>query len=130
GYSVVGMIFGFLVISGCVVLYAFDAGTPVRQLLFLAIVVGAARFGMKGGLVVGFAAVPVSALFEQQRAHWFHVGYRIEFVVFQASAGLLMALVVGWVVARFDEERVLAEQRAEEAETLRDGLRRLADLPH
>src|SRR5262249_60289793 len=41
-YSLIAMIFDFLVISGFVVLYAFDAGTPVRQLLFLAIVVGAA----------------------------------------------------------------------------------------
>ena len=127
-YSLIAMIFDFLVISAFVVLYAFDVGTPVRQLLFLAIVIGAARFGMRGGLVVGLAAIPVSALFEQQRAHWAPAGYRIEFVVFQSSAGLLIALVVGWVVNRFDEERVLAEQRAEEAETLRDELGRRADL--
>src|SRR4051795_13103769 len=127
-YALVAMVFDFVFISGFVVLYAFDAGTPTRQLLYLAIVVGAARFGMRGGVAVAVAAVPVSALFEQQRAHWFDVDYRVEFVVFQASAGLLMALVVGWVVARFEDERVLAEERAEEAEALRDELGRRADL--
>ena len=127
-YSLVAMIFDFLVISGFTVLYAFDTGTPVRQLLYLAIVVGAARFGMRGGIAVAVAAIPVSALFEQQRSHWSHAAYRIEFVAFQASAGLLIALVVGWVVARFDDERALAEQRAHEAEALRDELGRRSDL--
>src|SRR3954454_8436632 len=127
-YALVAMVFDFAFISGFVVLYAFDAGTPTRQLLYLAIVVGAARFGMRGGIAVAIAAIPVSAVFERQRAHWFDVGYRLEFVVIQASAGLLMALLVGWVVERFKEERTLAEQRAEEAETLRDELGRRADL--
>ncbi|MFL5925925.1 MAG: ATP-binding protein [Gaiellaceae bacterium] len=127
-YSLVAMAFDFVVISGFVVLYAFDTGTPVRQLLFLAIVVGAARFGMRGGIAVALAAIPVSALFEQQRSHWSHVGYRTEFVVFQVTAGMLIALVVGWVVARLNEERVRAEERAGEAEALRDELGRRADL--
>ena len=127
-YSLVAMVFDFVVISGFVVLFAFDTGTPVRQLLFLAIVIGAARFGMRGGIAVALAAIPVSALFEQQRAHWSHVDFRIEFVVFQASAGLLIALVVGWVVTRFEDERKLAEGRAREAEALRDELGRRADL--
>ena len=110
-YALVAMAFDFLFISSFVVLYAFDAGTPTRQLLFLAIVVGAARFGMRGGIAVGIAAIPVSALFEQQRAHWFDVGYRVEFVVFQASAGLLMALLVGWLVERL-ERRAQARRAA------------------
>ena len=67
-------------------------------------------------------------MFEQQRAHWFHVPYRFEFVTFQAGAGLLMALLVGWLVTRLNEERVTAERRAEEAEALRDELGRRADL--
>jgi signal transduction histidine kinase len=128
GYALAAMVFDFLFVSAFVVLNAFDAGTPTRQLLFLAIVVGAARFGMRGGIAVGVAAIPVSALYEQQRAHWFHADYRIEFVVFQSIAGMLIALLVGWVVERFKEERILAEQRAEEAEALRDELGRRADL--
>src|SRR3954470_4517727 len=127
-YSLVAMAFDFFVISGFVVLYAFDRGTPVRQLLFLAIAVGAARLGMHGRGTVAFAAIPISARFEQQRSHWSHVAYRLEFVVFQVTAGLLIALVVGWVVAGLNEERVLAEERAREAEVLRDELGRRADL--
>jgi signal transduction histidine kinase len=127
-YRLVAMAFDFSIVAAFTVLYGFELGTPTRQLLFLAIVVGAVRFGMRGGITVALASVPVAALFEQQRAHWFHVGYRIEFVTFQAGAGLLMALLVGWVVTRLDEQRTTAEQRAEEAEALRDELGRRADL--
>jgi signal transduction histidine kinase len=127
-YRFVAMVFDFAMVAVFTVLYAFEFGTPTRQLLFLAIVVGAVRFGMRGGIAVALAAVPVAALFEQQRSHRFHVGFRIEYVTFQAGAGLLMALLVGWVVKRLDEQRATAEQRAEEAEALRDELGRRADL--
>ena len=127
-YRSVAMVFDFAIVSAFTVLYGFEPGTPTRQLLFLAIVVGAVRFGMRGGLGIALAAVPVAAVFEEQRSHWFHVGYRIEFVTFQAGAGVLMALLVGWVVTRLDEQRAMAELRAEEAETLRDELGRRADL--
>ncbi|MCW2966156.1 MAG: hypothetical protein JWO17_3408 [Actinomycetia bacterium] len=127
-YRFLAMAFDFGVVAGFTILYGFELGTPTRQLLLLAIVVGAVRFGMRGGIAVALATIPVAALFEQQRAHWFHVGYRIEYVTFQSGAGLLMALLVGWVVTRLDEQRATAEQRAEEAEALRDELGRRADL--
>ncbi len=66
---------------------------------------GAARFGMAGGIAVAVATVPVAAFFEDRRAHFLHVDYRIEYVTFQAGAGLLMALVVGWLYERLDEQR-------------------------
>jgi signal transduction histidine kinase len=124
----VAMSFDFAVISAYTLLFAFEPGTPTRQLLFLAIVMGAARFGMAGGILVAVAAVPVSAWFEARRAHYFHVDYRVEFVTFQAGAGLLMAMVTGWLYSRLNEQRVEAEQRATEAEALRDELGRRADL--
>ena len=127
-YRLVAMIFDFAIVAAFTVLYGYEVGTPTRQLLFLAIVVAAVRFGMRGGITVAAASVPVAALFEQQRVHWLHVRYRVEYVTFQAGAGLLMALLVGWVVTRLDEERATAEQRAEEAEVLRDELGRRADL--
>jgi hypothetical protein len=81
-YRRIAMLVDFAIVAGFVILYGFELGTPTRQLLFLVIVVGSARFGMRGGIAVALASVPVSAVFEQQRAHWFHVGYRLEFVTF------------------------------------------------
>jgi signal transduction histidine kinase len=127
-FQLVALVFDFGIVSAFTLLYAFEAGTPSRQLLFLAIVAGAARFGMAGGIATAAAAVPVAAWFEQRRSDYFHVDYRIEFVVLQAVAGLLLALIVGWLVARLDEQRRTAEQRAAEAEGLRDELGRRSDL--
>ena len=127
-YRVVAMTFDFVIISAFTLLFTFESGTPSRQLLFLAIVAGAARFGMVGGVGIAVASVPVVAFFENRRAHFFHVRYRLEYVTFQAGAGLLMALVVGWLYERLDEQRTTAEQRADEAEMLRDALGRRADL--
>jgi signal transduction histidine kinase len=127
-FQLVSLVFDFGVLSAFTVLYAFEGGTPTRQLLLLAIVAGAARFGLRGGVWTAWAAAPVAAWFEYRRSQQFHVGYRLDFVVFQAAVGLLMALIVGWLVVRLDEQRRTAEQRAAEAEGLRDELGRRADL--
>ena len=126
--KIAAMTFDFGIISAFVVLFAFQAGTPVRSLLFVAIVLGASRFGLFGGIGVAVAAVPVAAWFEARRSHIFHDGYRWDFVTFQAGAGLLMALLAGWLVARLEEERATERQRAQEAVSLRDELGRRADL--
>jgi signal transduction histidine kinase len=127
-FVLAAMVFDFAIISGFTVLFAFEPGTPTRQLLFVAIVAGAARFGLRGGIAVALAAVPVSAWFEQRRSSHFGVHYRVDFVTFQAGAGLLMALLTGWLYARLDEQRTMAERRAREAEALRDELGRRNDM--
>ncbi len=127
-YVLNAMVFDFAIVAGFVLLYAYELGTPTRQLLFLAIVLGAVRYGMRGGIILAAASIPVAAVFEQLRSHHFHTPYQVQFVTFQGGAGLLMALLVGWVVSRMEEGRSTAEQRAEEAEVLRDELGRRADL--
>ena len=127
-YVLAAMAFDFAIVAAFVELYAFEAGTPTRQLLFLAIILGSVRYGMRGGVLTAFAAIPVAAVFEQLRSQHFHVPYQVQFVTFQVGAGLLAALLVGWVVSRMDEERATAEQRAREAEVLRDELGRRSDL--
>ncbi|MGZ4333483.1 MAG: ATP-binding protein [Gaiellaceae bacterium] len=127
-FELAAMTFDFGIVAAFTILFAFEIGTPTRQLLFLAIVAGAARFGLSGGIVIALAAVPVSAWFEERRSQFFDVPYRVEFVTFQAGACLLMALLAGWLVTRLDEQRAIAEQRAKEAEALRDELGRRADL--
>jgi signal transduction histidine kinase len=127
-FSFVALAFDFSVLAGFVVLFAYESGTPTRQLLLIGVVLGAIRFGMWGGIVTAAAYVPVSAAFEARRAHLFEQDFRIDYVTFQAGAGLIIALLVGWLVSRIDAERANAARRAEEAETLRDELGRRADL--
>ena len=126
--QVVAMCFDFAVVSAYTLLYSFEPGTPTRQLLYLAIILGAVRFGLTGGIVVAIASAPVAAWFEERRAAYFNVDYRLQLVTFQFVAGLLMALLVGWLYSRVDEQRQTAETRADEAEALRDELGRRSDL--
>ncbi|HZQ81869.1 MAG TPA: ATP-binding protein [Gaiellaceae bacterium] len=122
------LVFDFAVTSAYALLFSFQSGTPTRQLLYLAIVIGAARFGLRGGVAVAIAAAPILAWAEERRAHFFDAAFRLETVAFQVVAGFLVALLVGWLYERVDEQRRTAELRADEAETLRDELGRRSDL--
>jgi signal transduction histidine kinase len=125
----VAMAFDFAIVSAFTLLYAFELGTPTRQLLLLIPILGAIRFGMAGGIALALAFTPIAAAFEELRSHHYqHVSYRVDYVTFELGLGLIFALVVGWLVSRLNEERVRAEQRAAEAEALRDEHGRRADL--
>jgi signal transduction histidine kinase len=125
---VAALAFDAVIVSAFTLLYSFQPGTPIRQLLSLVVIEGAARFATLGGVVITVATAPVVVLFELLRAHHFDQRYRLEYVTFQLGVELLMALLVGWLVARLNEERATAEHRAAEAEALRDELGRRADL--
>jgi signal transduction histidine kinase/membrane protein implicated in regulation of membrane protease activity len=127
-YRLAAMAFDFTIISAYVLLFSWELGTPTRQLLLVGIVLGAARFGLSGGIATAFAAVPVAAWFEERRSEFFQTPYELQFVTFQAGAGLLIALLVGWLYTRLDEELRHVQVRADEAELLRDELGRRADL--
>jgi len=124
----IAMSFDFAVVSGYVILFAFDSGVAARQLLYLLVVEGAVRLGTSGGLGVAVATAPVALLAEWRRSDVLSAPFRPGVVAFQIGAEFVMALIVGWVVARLGEERALAERRAVEAEGLRDQLGRRADL--
>jgi signal transduction histidine kinase len=127
-HAAISMAFDFSILAAFVVLYAFEPGTPTRQLLLIGVVAGAIRYGMIGGIVTALAYVPVAAWFELRRSDLFDSGFRTDYVTFQAGAGLIMASLVGWLVSRVHLERENVERRAEEAEGLRDELGRRADL--
>jgi signal transduction histidine kinase len=128
-FVAVAMAFDFVIISAFTLLYAFEIGTPTRQLLLVIPILGAIRFGMTGGIALALAITPVAGGFEELRSgHYLHVPYRVDFVTFELGLALIIALLVGWLVNRLNVERVHAEQRAGEAEALRDELGRRADL--
>jgi signal transduction histidine kinase len=127
-FGVVAMTFDFAAVSSYVILFTFDPSVAARQLLYLLVVEGAVRLGLRGGFGVAVATLPIALLAEWRRSNLVGAGYRSGVVAFQLVAELVMALLVGWVVAKLAEERVLAEARAGEAEGLRDQLGRRADL--
>jgi signal transduction histidine kinase len=120
--------FDFAVVSGYVLVYYFQTGSPIRQLLFLPLVEAALRYGIPGAVVVVIATVPVLAVFELLRAHRFDRPYHVNYITLQVGIELLMGLAIGWLVARLGRQSEITESRAREAERLRDSLGRRADL--
>jgi K+-sensing histidine kinase KdpD len=127
-YSAIAMAFDFSILAAFVVLFAFEPGTPTRQLMLIGVVAGAIRYGMIGGILTALAYLPVSVWFELRRADLFDASFRLDYVTFQVGSGLIMASLVGWLVSRIHQERENVVRRAEEAEGLRDELGRRADL--
>jgi signal transduction histidine kinase len=121
--------FDFAVVSAYVLLYSFEQGSPIRQIMFLPLIEGALRWGIFGALLVAVASAPVMAVFEWLRERRLEPhGYRINYVTLQIGIEVLMGLIVGWLVSRLRGQTSVAEARAAEAEKLRDRLGHRADV--
>jgi signal transduction histidine kinase len=128
-FSLASLAFDTLILSSFTLVYAYEAGTPTRQLLYLAVIEAAVRYGLPGAVAVALVSLPVLVGFEILRArenaprH-----FQWDFVSFQLGVEVILGLIVGWLVHRIAGESAIAEERAEEAEKLRDELGRRADL--
>jgi signal transduction histidine kinase len=126
--SLASMCFDVCVVGAYVLSFAFETGTPTRQLLFLAVVEAAVRYGTAGAMAVAVASVPVLIGFEELRSRYTSpYDYRWNFVTFQLGVEVLVGLIVGWLVHRLTQEIGRSVERATEAESLRDELGRRAD---
>ena len=101
-----GLALDALFVSAFVVLYSFEAGTTVRQLLVLPVVEGALLYGLHGGLLLPLASLPALAFFEWRQAerldlHPFDGGHVLGPVGIQ----LLVGVAVGALVARLERRR-------------------------
>jgi len=127
GQSVVAQIFDTAVLSGYTVVFSYEAGTPVQQILYIDLAAACIRFEVLGGLLLAAASAPIVAVFERVRVHHLHGVYSWRLVGLQTGFETLMALIVGWLVRSLAQEGAEAEQRAREAEMLRDQLAHRAD---
>jgi signal transduction histidine kinase len=120
--------FDFAVVSAYVLVYHFQAGAPITQLLFVPLVEASLRYGIPGALVLVAASVPVLTLFELLRSHRFNRPYHVNYITLQIGIELLAGLAIGWLLAHLGRQSELAETRVVEAERLRDQLGRRADV--
>ena len=123
-----GLVFDTAVVSTFVLAYAFELGTPVLQALMIPIAEAAVRYGLWGGIVLPFALTPVYVLFEQLRSEQLDSPYDVDHVTFSVGVSLIAGLFIGWLVERLRRAFERGEQRAREAEELRDELGRRADI--
>jgi hypothetical protein len=93
-------VFDVAIVSAYVVIYSFEPGSPVRQLLFLPVVEAALRWGRLGGVVAPVASAPALAVFEWKVSDRLGVPYDPGHVIFPVGLQLLVGLIVGALAER------------------------------
>jgi signal transduction histidine kinase len=110
-------------------LFSFEDGQPIWAIWYLPILEGALRFRLLGGVATSLATLPLLAAAEVFRADRFEPeGVRPDVIATRGGFGLLLGAVLGAVVKALVEQGKLSDQRADEAERLRDELGRRIDL--
>jgi len=84
--DVAALTFDFVLSSAFALVFHFERGTPSRQLLFLPVLEGAARFALPGAFLVALASAPVIAWFEHLRSARLDESFRWSFVYFQLGS--------------------------------------------
>jgi two-component system sensor histidine kinase KdpD len=126
--SLAAQIYDTVIVVSYVMVFAFERGLPVQQLLYIDLAAACVRFQIRGGLVIAAISAPVVAAFDELRTNYLHVAFSWKLVELQTGLEVLMATIVGWLVRQLAIEGAEARSRAEEAEFLRDELGRRADL--
>jgi signal transduction histidine kinase len=127
--GVLALAFDFAVVSAYVLVFSFQAESPVRQVLYLPLVEAALRYGIPGALGLAVASAPVVAVFEWLRARRLSpMTYHVDYVTLQVGLEVLIGLTVGWLVHRLVGQTDVAESRVAEAERLQGELGRRADV--
>jgi signal transduction histidine kinase len=127
--SLAALAFDTTILAAFTVVFAYEAGTPTRQLLYLAVVEAAVRYGVLGAIAIAVGSLPALVAFEILRGNRYPPhSFRFDYVTFQLGIEVILGLIVGWLMHRLADERARAEERASEAESLRDELGRRADL--
>jgi signal transduction histidine kinase len=120
-----------VIVTAFVLIYQYEIGSPVNQLFFVLLVEAAVRYGLRGGLLMPLAIVPLFAVAEWWRESKFDNpphGYQIDHVVFPWGLLTLTGMIVGWLVDRLRQKTATSESQVVEAEQLRDELGRRADV--
>jgi hypothetical protein len=97
--AVAALVLDTAVVSAFVVIYGFEPGSPVRQLLVLVVVEAALRYG-KRGAVWAVTSAPALAAFEWRVSDRLELPYDPGHVVFPIGIQLLIGLIVGSLAVR------------------------------
>jgi signal transduction histidine kinase len=127
--GLVALTFDTAVVFALMLTFSFEDGQPIWAIWYLPILEGGLRFGLRGGLLSAGATLPLLVAAEVFRADRFEPeGIRADVIAGRGGFGFLLGLVLGGVVNALVEKGKLSDQRADEAERLRDELGRRVDL--
>ena len=130
GVCFAGLLFDTGAIWAYALVFSFETGSPtIRALLFFPVLEAALRYGLRGGLLLPVAQIPMLVAIEWWRSdHFTPPDFRVQSVTVPFGLQLAVGAIVGWLVNRLAQETAVAHDRAEEAEGLRDQLGRRVDL--
>jgi signal transduction histidine kinase len=108
---------------GFVAVFSFESGEPWRALYLIPIAAAALRFGLVGGVIGGAAMTGATIVVDALGPG---LQWRTAFA--RVLVGMLAGIVIGRLRDTLGAERVRAEERAAEAERLRDELGHRVDV--
>ena len=118
-----------VVVYGYVLVYTFEPGTPIRQLVFIPLIEAALRYGIVGTFAMSAVSAVLLAFTEWWREeHFPPQEFDVDRIILPVGVQLILGLIVGSLVDRLRDERRGARARVAEAETLRDELGRRSDI--
>lgn len=121
--------FDTAVVYGYLLVFTFEPGSPVRQLVFIPLIEAALRFGVVGAIALSVLSTGALAATEWWRAeHFAQQEFELNRIVLPVGVQLIIGVIVGSLVGRLRKERASAGARAAEAERLRDELGRRSDV--
>ena len=108
--------------------FAWEPAQPLRALQFLVVLEAALFFRLVGGLIVGAATLPILLALEYWRQEEFDLTVRYDALLLRVVVAIALGTVVGRLVDMERGQARDAEERAAEAERLRDELGRRVDV--
>ena len=115
-------------VSGLVLAYSWEAGQPLRSLLFLVVIEAALFFRLRGGLIAAVLTLPPLVVAEIWRDREFGYDVQMDSLVLRLLAALALGGIVGRLVDMERSQAHATEERAADAERLRDELGRRVDV--
>ena len=114
--------------SSLMFVFAWEPAQPLRALHFLVVLEAALFFRLAGGLVAAALTGPILLALELWRHDEFGTAIRYDALVLRVLVALALGAVVGRLVDMERGQAHAADERAAEAERLRDELGRRVDL--
>jgi signal transduction histidine kinase len=115
------------VATGLMFVFAWEPGQPLRSLIFLVVLEAALFFRFAGGLLVGVLVLPILFGLELWRQAEFDTPLNYDATGLRVLVAIALGTVVGRLVDMERSQSRSAEERAAEAERLRDELGRRID---
>ena len=126
--AMLSVVTDFAITTALMFVFAWEPAQPLRSLQFLVVLEAALFFRLAGGLIAGAVTFPILLVLDLWREAQFDIPVRYDALVLRVVVAMALGAVVGRLVDMERGQAHDAEERAAEAERLRDELGRRVDL--